>query len=109
MNLFVITIAAILINSRPGLSKFNCELFKIPVSMPLEISKIIPENKVAHDANAVPKQRGKANKFTTSDAGKSLQDDFKITVMKREIIEKIRDSRSYIRSESGGGRCISPA
>jgi hypothetical protein len=42
----------------------------------------------------VPKQRGKANKFTTSDAGKSLQDDFKIAVMKREIIEKIRDSRS---------------
>jgi len=77
--------------------------------MPLEISKIIPENKVAHDANAVPKQRGKVNKFTTSDAGKSLQDDFKIAVMKREIIEKIRDSRSYIRSESGGGRCISPA
>ena len=62
--------------------------------MPLVISKIIPENKVAHDANAVPKQRGKANKFTTSDAGKSLQDDLKIAVMKREIIEKIRDSRS---------------
>ena len=77
--------------------------------MPLEISKIIPENKVAHDANAVPKQGGRANKFTTSDSGKYLQDDFKIAVMKREIIEKIRDSRSYIRSESGGGRCISPA
>jgi hypothetical protein len=51
--------------------------------MPLVISKIIPENKVAHDANAVRKQRGKANIFATSDAGKSLQDDFQIAVMKR--------------------------
>jgi len=62
--------------------------------MLLVISKIIPENKVAHDANAVPKQRGKANKFTTNDTGKSLQNEFKIAVMKREIIEKIKDSRS---------------
>jgi hypothetical protein len=46
---------------------------------------MIPENKVAPDAKAIPKQRGKATKVTTRDAGKSLPIDLNIAVMKSEI------------------------
>ena len=54
-----------------------CEPLKEPTIIPPTIPAISPDIKGAPEANAIPKQRGKATKKTTILAGKS---DFKLFI-----------------------------
>lgn len=76
--------------------------------MPPTTPAIIPENKLAPDANAIPKHNGSATSVTTIDAGKSLPADFKYEVMKSvKKSQKSMISRLVYILKLGGGITIS--
>ena len=69
-----IAVKTIAVSPAAGPLTLTCELLRLPTTMPPMIPEIIPENKGAPEAIAIPKQRGKATKNTTNPDGRS---DFK--------------------------------
>src|SRR5690606_23329984 len=68
------------VNPAAGPETLNCELLKVPTTIPPMIPDIIPENKGAPLANAIPKHKGRATKKTTSPDLKSVFKYFKLKV-----------------------------
>src|SRR5690606_38123697 len=62
------------VNPAAGPETLNCELLSVPTTIPPKIPDMIPENKGAPLAKAIPKHKGKATKKTTSP---DLKSDFK--------------------------------
>jgi hypothetical protein len=68
----VIADATITVKPAAGPLTESCEPLRIPVIMPPAKPAMMPENKGAPDANAMPKHNGNATRNTTTEALKSL-------------------------------------
>lgn len=67
----VIAVKIIAVKPAAGPETLMCDWLKKPTTMPPTIPDIIPENKGAPEAIAMPKHKGKATKKTTNPEAKS--------------------------------------
>ena len=67
-----IAVNIIAVKPAAGPDTLKCEVLKYPTTIPPTIPEIIPENKGAPEAKAIPKQRGSATKKTTKPDAKSV-------------------------------------
>jgi hypothetical protein len=67
----VIAVRTIAVKPAAGPDTLICEVLKYPTTIPPTIPEIIPENKGAPEAIAIPKHNGSATKKTTKPDAKS--------------------------------------